>query len=307
MSTLAITDEVLLEFAAHVGSEGPVAVEGSRTRWATGGQGREGTRLVRAPSGVVAYAASEMTVQVRAGTTVAELDAVLAAEGQRTALPDRGGTVGGAVAVGENVLEVIGRGRLRDAVLQVRYVAADGRLVTGGGPVVKNVTGFNLPKLMTGALGTLGLSAEFVLRTNPIPEARRWMVAAGVDPVAAFDALYRPSAVLWDGTTTWVLLEGHGPDIEAESRVLRSLGGFTEVGGPPDLPEQRWSLTPKEAASLDGERTGPFVASIGVGMVAASHPAPPRPRDPHADAVAARLKINFDPAGRLNPGRDPGR
>ena len=82
--------------------------------------------------------------------------------------------------------------------------------------VVKNVTGYNLPKLMTGSLGTLGLLVELILRTNPIPAASRWLAAEGVDPAAAEAALYAPGAVLWDGATTWVLLEGHGPDLAAE-------------------------------------------------------------------------------------------
>ncbi len=306
MSTLAITDEVLLAFADDVGATGPVAVVGGRTRWQHGGVVHDGTRLLTAPTGIVAYSAPEMTVQVRAGTTVAELDAALEAEGQRTSLPDRGGTVGGAVAVGENVVEVMGRGRLRDAVLQVRYVNADGEPVTGGGPVVKNVTGFNLPKLMTGSLGTFGLFAEFVLRTNPIPPATRWLSATGVDPVVALDALYRPSAVLWDGLSTWVHLEGHHADIEVESATLRDVGGFTEVDGPPALPASRWSITPAAAAALDRVDMGGFVASIGVGTVWAKEPAPSSPRGEVNDAVAERLKQNFDPAGRLNPGRRPG-
>ena len=305
-SSLAVTDETLLAFADEVGPEGPVAVVGGRTRWETGGPSADGTRLLAAPAGIVAYSASEMTVQVRAGTAVTELDTALATEGQRTALPERGGTVGGAVAVGENVLDVMGRGRLRDAVLQVRYVSAEGRLVTGGGPVVKNVSGFNLPKLMAGSLGTLGLFAEFVLRTNPIPPARRWLRASEVDPTAAFDALYHPSTVLWDGTTTWVHLEGHGPDIDAESAVLRDLGGFVEVDGPPPRPPHRWSMTPAEAASLDGRRTGGFLASIGVGLVHAEQPAPDRGEDSSVKPVAVRMKQDFDPTGRLNPGRRPG-
>src|SRR4051812_7469403 len=104
-----------------------------------------------------------MTVRVRVGTTVAELHEALRAHGQRSALPERGGTVGGAIAVGHNDLHVLGRGRVRDAVLQLRYVSADGRLITGGGTTVKNVSGFDLPRLMVGALGTLGVLAEAVL------------------------------------------------------------------------------------------------------------------------------------------------
>ena len=304
-NTLAVTDPVLLDFAAEVGAKGPVAIEGGRTRWDLGGQLLTGTRLLTAPSGVVSYQAPEMTVKVRAGTTVAELDAVLAAHGQRCALPDRGGTVGGAVAVGENVLESLGRGLLRDAVLQVRYVSAEGEVVTGGGPVVKNVTGYNLPKLMTGSLGTLGLFVEFVLRTNPIPEARRWLSAESVSPQAVLDELYRPSCVLWDGDTTWVLLEGYKADLHAETTTLSRLGSFVEVQGPPELPCHRWSLSPAEALKVS-ENDHTFVASAGVGLVWADKPQARLPEAPGVIAIAERTKNNFDPNGRLNPGRRVG-
>ena len=111
MSTLTSTDRALHDFAALVGADDPIAVEGNRTRWHLGGPLDESARLVNAPTGIVDYQPSEMVVTVRAGTTVAELHETLAAAGQTSALPDRGGTVGGAVAVGENRLDRLGRGR----------------------------------------------------------------------------------------------------------------------------------------------------------------------------------------------------
>ena len=309
MSTLASaaeTDAVLADFAAEVGSDDPVAVVGGDTRPVAGGPLDPEARLISAPAGVVQYRPSEMTVQVRAGTTVAALHDELAEAGQRTALAERGGTVGGAVAVGENHLDMLGRGRVRDAVLQVRYVSADQKLVTGGGPVVKNVSGFNLPKLITGSLGTLGLLAEVVLRTSPIPAMSLWLRAAAADPTAVRDALLRPSAVLTDGTATWVHLEGYEADVIGQTARLRGLGDFAETAGPPPLPPHRWSLTPREAAEADPGAVGGFVAVIGVGVVFAQTAQPPRPVDPGAAVVAARLKALFDPSGRLNPGRMPG-
>ncbi len=306
LSTLAVTDPVLTAFAEEIGPEGPVAVEGGRTRWQLGGELAPGTRLMHAPEGVVEYAPAEMTVRVRAGTTVADLHAELAVAGQRTGLPERGGTVGGAVAVGENSIHVLGRSSVRNAVLQIRYVAADGRLVTGGGPTVKNVTGFNLPKLMVGSLGTLGWIAEVILRTNPIPETTRWLVSADADPFAARDAVLRPSAVLWDGRRTWVELEGHRAEVDHEQAALEQLATFEASSGPPPLPPRRWSLTPAQLRSLGDHDTGAFVASIGVGLVHASRPQPPRPVDPGAAEIARRMKELFDPTGRCNPGRQPG-
>ncbi|MDH4279705.1 MAG: FAD-binding protein [Acidimicrobiia bacterium] len=300
-ASLAIDDPVLESFAAEIEGADPITIVGRRTAWDRGGA-LEGTpREVSAPSGIVAYAPEEMTVTVRAGTPVAELDEALTAANQRCALPDRGGTVGGAVSVGENDPLVLGKGRLRASVLQVRYVSADGRLITGGGPTVKNVTGFDLPRLMTGALGTLGFLAEVILRTNPIPAAATWFRSDDADPFATFDALLHPSAVFWDGTTTWVLLEGHLVDVAAEAAVLASTGAFTETDGPPPLPPHRWSLTPGELRTLGLDH---YVASIGVGTVFATEPQRDRMIDPAAREVSSRLKTLFDPTGRLNPGRE---
>ena len=302
---LAITDSVLLDFAAEVGDSGAVAVEGNRTRWDVGGNPGPDVRLVKAPTGIVEYVPDEMTVRVRCGTTVAELHEALAVKGQRTGLPERGGTVGGALAVGENSLHVLGRGRVREAALQVRYVSDDATVVTGGGPTVKNVTGFDLPRLMVGSLGTLGLLAEVILRTNPIPACTRWLRSESLDPFAVQDIVLRPSAVLWDGASTWIELEDHEAAVDAEQRRLEQVADMTEVAGPPELPAHRWSLTP---AGLRGmpDVAGGWVASVGVGTAWSDSPQPSSAPDPVAAAVAGRIKEQFDRNGRLNPGRVPG-
>jgi glycolate oxidase FAD binding subunit len=294
-------DPLIEAFAAEVGSDGPVAVAGGRTRWDVGGALDPGARVLAAPSGVVDHQPDEMVVRVRAGTPVAELAATLAASGQRCALPDRGGTVGGAIAIGENHVEVLGRGALRASVLQVRYVSAEGRVITGGGPTVKNVSGFDLPRLMTGSLGTLGLLAEVILRSDPIPAVSVWTEAEGVDPLAVRAAVLRPSCVLWDGHRVRVLLEGHAPDVTGQLDALSRLGRFTECDGPLDLPAHRWSLTPADALALSG--TDRTVVSVGVGTAWRASAQPPRPVSAPVREISERLKSNFDPTGRLNPGR----
>lgn len=317
MTMLTVTDRVLLDFADEVGDSDPVAVEGNRTRWNLGGEPAPDVRLVRLPSGIVDYVPDEMTVQVRCGTTVEELHAELAQKGQRTGLPERGGTVGGALAVGENSLHVLGRGRVREAALQVRYVSDDGKIVTGGGPTVKNVTGFDLPRLIVGSLGTLGLLAEVTLRTNPIPACTRWLRSSDIDPFAVTSAVLRPSAVLWDGSTTWIELEDHPVAVDAEQRRLQALGSVEVVDGPPALPPYRSSKSPAELRLLAAPPTGPlgsqsahapgtWVASVGVGTVWSDSPEPSRSLDPAVAALTARVKQQFDPRGRLNPGRAAG-
>lgn len=296
------THRILEAFAAEVGPTDPVVAVGGRTHWHVGGRPHPGARQVRAPAGIVAHEPAEMIVRVRAGTPVAELDAALAEHGQMVPLdpadPARA-TVGGTLATGQSGLRRLRYGPVRDTVLEVRYVSAEGVLVKGGGPVVKNVSGFDLPRLFVGSLGTLGVLAEVVLRVQPRPVVTRWLRAEGVDPFAVRRLLFRPSSVLWDGAATWVLLEGHGADVDAEAARLGP--GWAAVAGPPPRPSGgRVSRRPSDIHDLD-ER---FVAEIGVGVVhTESVPAPMRALAPELAALHRRVKTAFDPHGRMNPGR----
>ncbi len=305
-----VRDPVLLAFAELVGArpDDRVAVEGGRSQWDVGGPPADGVRLVRAPEGVVDVNPAEMIVQVRAGTTVSALLERLAPLGQTVALPDPApgvSTVGGVLAVGRSGIDRLGRGHIRETLLQARIVTAEGLLVTAGGPTVKNVTGFDLARLLVGSLGRLGLVADVLLRTRPLPERSVWL-AGPTDPFALRDALHRPASLLWDGTTTWVRLEGYGADVDAETATCAA-AGLAPVDGPPELPGNRISFRPRDLAGLAARAVGPFVAEVGVGVVHATWSAPPTTVDPVVDALHDRLFDLFDPHGRLNPGRDPRR
>ncbi len=292
-------------FAEEVGPAGPVAVGGGRTRWNLGGALDGDARVLRAPVGIVDYQPEEMTVRVGAGTSVGDLHAVLAERRQRTALPVRpGGTVGGALMVGESSLHRLGRGHVRDALLQAVYVGAEGQTVKAGGATVKNVSGFDLCRALVGSLGTLGLVAEVILRTQPIPAESEWRRADGVEPWSLPTRLLTASAVLFDGTTTWVHLEGHPGDVASDGASIAS-EGFATTDHPPELPEHRWSLTPAALAGLDGTAQDAFVAEVGVGTVHRTRVQPARSLDPMALELNRRIKAQFDPTGRLNPGRLP--
>ena len=286
-----------------------MCVRGGGTRWSLGGDLSPGTREVTAPEGIVAFEPAEMTVRVRAGTPVAELREELAAAGQRTALPERpGGTVGGALMAGESSVARLGLGPLRDALLQARYVCADGQVASAGAATVKNVSGFDLCRLLVGSLGTLGLVGEALLRTVPVGEAERWVRLSGADPRSVLSC-HTAASVLWDGSEVWVLLSGYGVDVDEDLRHLAEMAARQpeDVDGPPDLPPHRWSCTPAQAASFDQQNGagGRFVAEIGVGVVHASEPQPARPVEPGVAELNRRFKERFDPTGRLNPGRDP--
>lgn len=284
----------LTGFAGEVGHEGPVTITGSGSR----GGGVPGVRSVQAPSGIELIQPDEMTVVCGAGTAVADLDAALAEHGQMVAIPCAG-TVGGALAVGHSDIRRLGRGPIRDTLLQARYVSAQGRVVKAGGPTVKNVSGFDLCRLLVGSRGTLGFLGEVILRTWPRPAVSRWFAGTS-DPFELLGTLYRPTAVLWDGGTTWVCLEGDAVDVDVQALQC----GLPEVDGPPDLPRTgRWSVPPSElravAALAGGDR---FVAEIGVGIVHHSLPPPARAMDAPRAELHRRIKLELDPSGRLNPG-----
>jgi FAD/FMN-containing dehydrogenase len=287
-------EEAVASFALDVGADDPVTITGLATR----GGPVAGCRTVRAPSGVDWVQPTEMTVRCGAGTPVADLDRALAEHGQCVALPDRG-TVGGALAVGQSGVRRLAWGPVRDTVLQMRYVSAAGEVVKAGGPTVKNVSGFDLCRLLVGSRGTLGFLAEVILRTRPRPVHEQWY-SSQRDPWALLGELYRPTSVLWDGSTSWVLLDGHPDDI-AEQATDAALA---TVDAPPELPPHRWSLPPAELTNLRDEPPGTFVAEIGVGIVHHTRSAPNSPPAPETIDLHRRIRAQFDPAGRLNPGLD---
>ena len=285
----------LKHFADDVGPVSPVTIAGLSTR----GGPVTGVRCVSAPSGIDWLQADEMTICCGAGTPVDQIEQALRSVGQRTVLPS-GGTVGGALSAGRSSVRRLGDGPLRDAVLQVRYVSAAGSIVTAGGPTVKNVSGFDVCRLLVGARGTLGFMGEVLLRTRPLPLHSAWFSVVSDRPMELFQRLHRPVAVLWDGARVWVLLEGHPLDVEA--MALRC--GLEQVDGPPPLPPERTVMAPSaQPALVDRLGVGAFVAELGVGVVHAETGALGRPAV--ADGVrrlSERITAQFDPTGRLNPG-----
>ena len=290
-------------FAGEVGISDPVTVVGAQTHWDVGGVPLAGTREVRAPAGVWEHEPSEMTVRCGAGTTVAQLAAHLAQTGQMVPLDpaDDAATVGGVLACGFSGHRRLRYGHVRDLVLQTRHVDATGKVVTAGGPTVKNVSGYDLPRLLVGSLGTLGFLAEVILRTLPMPSAAQWLEGDG-DPFAAFDLLYRPSSILWNGLHAWILLEGDPADVAAEANKLES-AGFAACDGPPSIPRAgRESMRPSELRALAGTPGG-WIAEVGVGLVHRAAPVQTAQVSSANAALMSQLKQRLDPDHRFNPGR----
>jgi glycolate oxidase FAD binding subunit len=132
-------------------------------------------------TGVTDYVPEDMVASAAAGTTLRALGDRLARGGQRLAIDPPGGetrTIGGVLATHASGPLRFRYGTGRDLLLGVRFVQADGTLTWGGSRVVKSVTGYDVPKLLVGSLGTLGVIVEATLRVHPLPPAAgSWLCA----------------------------------------------------------------------------------------------------------------------------------
>src|SRR5712692_7055808 len=125
---------------------------------------------------IIEHAWADLTVTVEAGCTIQRLQEMLAQHGQRLALdvlwPERA-TIGGVLSTNDSGALRLRFGALRDLIIGATIALPDGTLASSGGKVVKNVAGYDLPKLVTGALGTLGVITRAVFRVHPLPLSAR--------------------------------------------------------------------------------------------------------------------------------------
>lgn len=124
---------------------------------------------------VIDYPSADMTITVRTGITITRLNEILAAKNQRLPVdshdPDHE-TLGGLIATNGSGPRRLGHGTLRDFVIGIKYLTDEAKEAKAGGRVVKNVAGYDLCKLHTGALGTLGIITEITLKLRPLAEAK---------------------------------------------------------------------------------------------------------------------------------------
>ena len=208
------------------GAMGPLRLRGGGTRPV--GRPVTGSVLeVGGLAGIALYEPGALTVVAGAGTPLADLQGVLADEGQRLSfepmdhrgLTGEGGapTLGGMVAANASGPRQVVAGGCRDSLIGLRFVDGQGQVVRNGGRVMKNVTGYDLVKLMAGSWGTLGVITEVALKLLPEPEAAATLVYTGLTPERAVAAM---AAAL--GSPYEVNGAAHLPD----GRTVLRLEGF---------------------------------------------------------------------------------
>jgi glycolate oxidase FAD binding subunit len=174
--------------------------------------------------GIVEYDPAELTFTAKAATPVAEVAEALAEHGQYLPFDPpfaaAGATLGGAVAAGASGANAFRHGGVRDFVIGVRFVDGTGRLVAGGGKVVKNAAGFDFSKLLVGSMGRLGVMVQLAFKVFPRPRATTTLEFALGSTAAAVAVVTR----LARGP-----LDLDALDIEPGGRLLVRLGGHPEA------------------------------------------------------------------------------
>jgi glycolate oxidase FAD binding subunit len=226
--------------AAEAGQRVLIRGAGTAQSW---GAPVEATDLVLDTTGldqILAYNPSDMTVAVGAGISLQALQSSL--QGQHVALDaariTRGATVGGLLATGDAGPLRARYGSLRDLVIGATVVLADGTVARSGGHVIKNVAGYDLPKLFSGSLGTFGLLTEIVLRVHPLPESTETLaVACGPGEAFAYtlDLLsspLEPVSVEWLGGVTdgRLLVRFEGTDVGVRRRMDKAVALLSGLG-----------------------------------------------------------------------------
>jgi glycolate oxidase FAD binding subunit len=231
--------------------------QGSKAGWGRPDQAVRRLSLARL-SGIRSYEAAELVMTVGAGTLMSEIETVLAAKNQQLAFepgdwgplwgkPAGQGTIGGALACNLSGPRRFQAGAARDHFLGFTAVNGRGEVYKAGGPVVKNVTGYDLPKLLAGSFGTLSVLTDVTLKVLPRPEKQRSVLIFGQKPAAASQAMtaalgtthdisgatYLPADLArWSRvdlirdarlSVTALRIEGSGPSVEHRCAALRRM------------------------------------------------------------------------------------
>jgi glycolate oxidase FAD binding subunit len=327
--TPASAGEVADVLRESTGTVVPVGA-GTKTGWAAPPTSCDLLLRTTALDRIVEHVPGDLVVVAEAGVPLATLQAQLAEHDQKLALdpPERGATLGGIVSANASGPRRLRYGTVRDLLIGVTVVLADGTTARAGGKVVKNVAGYDLGKLYTGAHGALGVVVSTTWRLHPLPAATGAVVVPVGDAAEAGSLANRvvrstltPTAVelRWDGSggELVVLFESIEASVEAQSAAaIDLLGGGERVAGPPSWFGQRPAggvvlrlayephALPRVLSALPGGSSGTASACTGVAYMSvpvdtdlAALRAVIAPHDGSAVVIAApddqRAKIDY--------------
>jgi glycolate oxidase FAD binding subunit len=319
-----------------------IGIVGGRTHDAKGNRCEVDRALsIDALDRMIAYDAAEMLAVVEGGMRIGQLRDLLADGGQEWPVDAPAeATVGGVVATAPTSPRRLRYGPLRDGVVEIELVTGDGRLVRSGARTVKSVQGYDVHRLATGSLGTLGVITQVAVKVRPRPRARRVVVVPNGGVAlgrTVLDAVPLPSAVIATPHRIEVVLEGWPEELDEQTSAIRRVapGADMREGGAVAGPEAIDAATVVEVAVVPSrlanvlESQADYRALLGVGIawvglpddgdrldrlrgrVAETGGIAPVIRGPGGlgDAPVAaldvhrRLKAAFDPANVLAPGR----
>lgn len=211
-----ISEHIQQQIAAAYHQAEPVYIRGGNSKAFYGNAVKAGNLDVAGHSGIVHYAASELVISARCGTRLNEINSVLAEHQQMLAFEppqfSDSATIGGTIACNYSGPRRAYAGAARDFVLGCTIINGKGELLKFGGEVMKNVAGYDVSRLMAGAMGTLGVITEVSLKVLPLPETETTLVLECSD-TEALESMHRwsraplpISATCYDGDRLFVRL-----------------------------------------------------------------------------------------------------
>ncbi len=220
---------------------------------------------------VIDYPHADMTITVQAGMTLSALRKILAGEGQRLLIdapcPELA-TLGGIYATNTTGSRRFGAGRPRDQIIGVSFVTSEGVVVKGGGRVVKNVAGYDFPKLLTGSMGTLGIITQITVKVRPIPEASAFAWVPFAKAAGISEAIEQLNT---SGTRPIAIdtLNGEAGSLVGQACALPAADWILVVGYEDNAHSVRWQidrlkdeLAGSDVVVIEGEQTATIWESL---------------------------------------------